>query len=229
MKKIFTLAMLFVLGLGTSFAQDEEIDNTLQFVDSKGAVVPDGSEITRTEVEDDGFGSAQISAGLSVKNTSDEKVGTKCEFNVLEVPTGSINCCFPMACMAAPNVGTYTTMGGLMNASETLDFQTEWIGFEQYGKAKGTFQILICEVVFKPSPTGTGPGTYKAGDVIANGPKITINFINSDPTGINGPTNVTVNRVAERYNAAGARIYAPVKGINILKMEDGSVKKVLVK
>lgn len=219
MKKIFTLAMLLMLGLGTSFAQDEEIDNTLQFVDSKGAVVPDGSEITRTEVEDDGFGSVQISAGLSVKNTSDETVGTKCEFNVLEVPTGSINCCFPMACMAGPNVGTYKTMGGTLEASETRDFQTEWIGFEQYGKAKATFQILICEL-----------GNFgKTGDVIANGPKITINFINSDPTGINGPTNVTVNRVAERYNAAGARIYAPVKGINILKMEDGSVKKVLVK
>ena len=219
MKKIFTLAMLLVLGLGTSFAQDEEIDNTLQFVDAQGTVVPDGSEITRTEVEDDGFGSVQISAGLSVKNTSDETVGTKCEFNVLEVPTGSINCCFPMVCMAGPKVGIYKTMGGSLDASETRDFQTEWIGFEQYGKAKATFQILICEL-----------GNFgKTGDVIANGPKITINFVNSDPTGINGPTNVTVNRVAERYNAAGARIYAPVKGINILKMEDGSVKKVLVK
>lgn len=221
MKKIFTLAMLLVLGLGTSFAQDEEIDNTLQFVDSKGVVVPDGSEITRTEVEDDGFGSVQISTGLSVKNTSDETVGTKCEFNVLEVPTGSINCCFPSACMAGPNVGTYKTMGGSLDASETREFQTEWTGVEQYqyGKAKGTFQILICEL-----------GNFgKTGDVIANGPKITINFVYSDPTGINGPTNVTVNRVAERYNAAGARIYAPVKGINILKMEDGSVKKVLVK
>ena len=219
MKKIFTLAMLLVLGLGTSFAQDEEIDNTLQFVDAQGAVVPDGSEITRTEVEDDGFGSLQIPTGLSVKNTSTEPVGTKCEFNVLELPTGSVNCCFPMACMSALKTGTFKTMGGALDASETRDFQTEWIGFEQYGKAKATFQILICEL-----------GQFgKAGDVIANGPKITINFVYSDPTGINGPTNVTVNRVAERYNAAGARIYAPVKGINILKMEDGSVKKVLVK
>lgn len=218
MKKIFTLAMLLVLGLGTSFAQDEEIDNTLKFVDAQGAVVPDGSEITRTEVEDNGM-DLQISTGLSVKNTSTEPVGTKCEFNVLELPTGSVNCCFPMACMSALKTGTFKTMGGALDASETRSFQTEWIGFEQYGKAKATFQILICEI-----------GQFgKVGDVIANGPKITINFVYSDPTGINGPTNVTVNRVAERYNAAGARIYAPVKGINILKMEDGSVKKVLVK
>ena len=219
MKKIFTLAMLLVLGLGTSFAQDEEIDNTLKFVDAQGAVVPDGSEITRTEVEDDGFGSLQIPTGLSVKNTSNEAVGTKCEFNVLELPTGSVNCCFPMACMSALKTGTFKTMGGALDASETRSFQTEWIGFEQYGKAKATFQLLICELDAK----------FRPGDVIAKGPKITINFVYSDPTGINGPTNVTVNRVAERYNAAGARIYAPVKGINILKMEDGSVKKVLVK
>lgn len=218
MKKIFTLAMLLVLGLGTSFAQDEEIDNTLQFVDAQGAVVPDGSEITRTEVEDNGM-DLQISTGLSVKNTSTEPVGTKCEFNVLELPTGSVNCCFPMACMSALKTGTFKTMGGALDASETRSFQTEWIGFEQYGKAKATFQLLICELDAK----------FRPGDVIANGPKITINFVYSDPTGINGPTNVTVNRVAERYNAAGARIYAPVKGINILKMEDGSVKKVLVK
>lgn len=219
MKKIFTLAMLLVLGLGTSFAQDEEIDNTLQFVDAQGAVVPDGSEITRTEVEDDGFGSLQIPTGLSVKNTSDEPVGTKCEFNVLEMPTGSFSCCFPAGCTSVSETGTYKTMPGLLDASETKDFQTEWKEFEQYGKAKATFQLLICEL-----------GQFgRPGDVIANGPKITINFVYSDPTGINGPTNVTVNRVAERYNAAGARIYAPVKGINILKMEDGSVKKVLVK
>ena len=218
MKKIFTLAMLLVLGLGTSFAQDEEIDNTLQFVDAQGAVVPDGSEITRTEVEDNGM-DLQISTGLSVKNTSTEPVGTKCEFNVLELPTGSVNCCFPMACMSAPKTGTFNTMGGSLDASETRDFQTEWIGFEQYGKAKATFQLLICELDAK----------FRPGDVIANGPKITVNFVYSDPTGINGRTKVTVNRVAERYNAAGARIYAPVKGINILKMEDGSVKKVLVK
>ena len=218
MKKIFTLAMLLVLGLGTSFAQDEEIDNTLKFVDAQGAVVPDGSEITRTEVEDNGM-DLQISTGLSVKNTSTEPVGTKCEFNVLELPTGSVNCCFPMACMSALKTGTFKTMGGALDASETRSFQTEWIGFEQYGKAKATFQLLICELDAK----------FRPGDVIANGPKITINFVYSDPTGINGPTNVTVNRVAERYNAAGARIYAPVKGINILKMEDGSVKTVLVK
>lgn len=219
MKKIFTLAMLLVLGLGTSFAQDEKIDNTLQFVDAQGAVVPDGSEITRTEVKDDGFGSLQIPTGLSVKNTSAERVGAMCEFNVLEMPTGKISCCFPMACMEVDKTGVYKTKGGALAPSETCNFQTEWIGFEQYGKAKATFQILICEI-----------GQFgKVGDVIAKGPKITINFVYSDPTGINGPTNVTVNRVAERYNAAGARIYAPVKGINILKMEDGSVKKVLVK
>ncbi|MDD7705030.1 MAG: hypothetical protein PUJ13_01390 [Bacteroidales bacterium] len=227
MKKIFTLAMLLVLGLGTSFAQDEEIDNTLQFVDSKGTVVPDGSEITRTEVEDMGF-ALQISTGLSVKNTSEDNVGSLCEFTILELPTGSeILCCYPMACLPNTNKpGTYKTKGGVLDPNSTVPFSTEWSGMQNYGTAKSTFQLLICEAVFHATKTG---GYYTAGDVIANGPKITVNFVYSDPTGINGPTNVTVNRVAERYNAAGARIYAPVKGINILKMEDGSVKKVLVK
>ena len=33
----------------------------------------------------------------------------------------------------------------------------------------------------------------------------------------------------ERYNAMGVRIFAPEKGINIVKKSDGSVSKVLVK
>ena len=33
----------------------------------------------------------------------------------------------------------------------------------------------------------------------------------------------------ERFNAAGQRIYAPQRGVNLIKMSDGSVKKILVK
>lgn len=220
MKKIFTLAMVLVFGLGTGYAQDEEeIDTSLQFVDAEGTVVPDGSEITRTEVETDDYGITQISTGLFVKNTTEDEVGTKCAFQVDELPEGSIECCYPMTCQSAGKTGSFTTQGGRIAAGENHNFMTEWKGFENYGSAKATFQLQICELV----------GKWGTGDVIGYGPTVTVNFTYTDPTGINGTTNVKINRVVERYNAAGARIYAPVKGVNILKMEDGSVKKVLVK
>lgn len=48
-------------------------------------------------------------------------------------------------------------------------------------------------------------------------------------TGINGIVNggEDVKEVA-RYSIDGTRIYAPVKGINIIKMSDGTTKKVMI-
>lgn len=51
----------------------------------------------------------------------------------------------------------------------------------------------------------------------------------SGETGINGVVNggEDVKEVA-RYSIDGTRIYAPVKGINIIKMSDGTTKKVMI-
>lgn len=46
--------------------------------------------------------------------------------------------------------------------------------------------------------------------------------------GVNGNANTSLKEVA-RYNAAGQRIYAPVKGLNLVKMSDGTTVKVIVK
>ncbi len=46
-------------------------------------------------------------------------------------------------------------------------------------------------------------------------------------TGVEGITENEAVEV-ERYNAMGVRIFAPEKGINIVKMSDGSVRKVIV-
>ncbi|MGI6222303.1 MAG: hypothetical protein ACOYJG_01690 [Prevotella sp.] len=225
MKKIFTLAMVLVFGLGTGYAQDEEeIDTSLQFVDAEGTVVPDGSEITRTEVETDDFGDMQISSGLFVKNTTEDLVGTSINGNLIAKPSGTFQCCFPASCIPIENVGPFETSKGAIEADSILTLNTEWILEEgKYGTTTASFQLLVREAYLNKWNIPV------VGDVIGYGPTVTVNFVYSDPTGINGTTNVKINRVVERYNAAGARIYAPVKGVNILKMEDGSVKKVLVK
>ena len=49
-------------------------------------------------------------------------------------------------------------------------------------------------------------------------------------TGIATPSVSTPEATeVARYTADGHRIYAPVKGLNIIKMSDGTVKKVIVK
>lgn len=50
-----------------------------------------------------------------------------------------------------------------------------------------------------------------------------------DPTGIKGITNDTNAIVVARYNAAGQRIDAPQKGLNIVKLSNGKTYKEMVK
>ncbi len=48
-------------------------------------------------------------------------------------------------------------------------------------------------------------------------------------TGIEDVTNGTEATVVARYTVNGVQVSAPVKGVNILKMSDGTTRKVLVK
>lgn len=50
-----------------------------------------------------------------------------------------------------------------------------------------------------------------------------------DPTGIQGVTTNGNATVVARYNAAGQQIAAPQQGLNIVKMSDGTIRKVMVK
>jgi len=54
------------------------------------------------------------------------------------------------------------------------------------------------------------------------------NISEFDATYIKSATNENVFEVA-RYNIKGKLISSPQKGVNIIKMSDGSIKKVLVK
>mgnify|MGYP002678093198 FL=1 len=51
----------------------------------------------------------------------------------------------------------------------------------------------------------------------------------TNSTGIENVNNSTEATVVARYNVNGVQIAAPVKGINIVKMSDGTTRKVLVK
>ena len=56
------------------------------------------------------------------------------------------------------------------------------------------------------------------------------NIVEGDPTSIALPDNYTSDATeTERYDINGKRIATPHRGINVVKMSDGTVKKVLVK
>ena len=54
-------------------------------------------------------------------------------------------------------------------------------------------------------------------------------FFFVEPTGVQGVTMDSDAKEVARYNLNGARLAAPQRGINVVRMSDGSTKKVLVK
>lgn len=100
-------------------------------------------------------------------------------------------------------------------------------------KQKGDKEVMFHKVV-NTQPTMTQfrayftlPDDNKAKAFNAIG----LRFLQGDqPTGIeSAQQSVTTAKVVARYNAIGERITTPVKGLNIVKLSDGTTKKIIVK
>lgn len=72
---------------------------------------------------------------------------------------------------------------------------------------------------------------HVAADFIVEADKpMTVELKEFDPTSITSPLDTNVSgKVKARYTIDGRQIAAPQRGINILRMEDGSLRKVMVK
>lgn len=72
---------------------------------------------------------------------------------------------------------------------------------------------------------------HVAADFIVEADKpMTVELKEFDPTSITSPFDTNVSgKVKSRYTIDGRQIAAPQRGINILRMEDGSIRKVMVK
>lgn len=72
---------------------------------------------------------------------------------------------------------------------------------------------------------------HVAADFIVEADKpMTVELKEFDPTSITSPLDTNVSgKVKARYTIDGRQIAAPQRGINILRMEDGSIRKVMVK
>ncbi len=222
MKRVFISAIVALLSIG-AYAQTDL--TTLQFIDKNGNVVEDGSTITVNETEITG-GTLQISSGLYVKNTTNEEQGTGVDFTITQLDNGAPQCCFPTNCIPGTNeVGkNYSTENGGIGANQSLSFQTEWIP-TSYGTCTVTFQLKIMEVKEKTIFGTTLPDydTFKA-----YGPKITVKFVYSDPTSINGVETGKANPVAY-YKPNGQRIDSLQQGLNIVVLSNGKTVKILNK
>ncbi|MCQ2256484.1 MAG: hypothetical protein MJZ41_00650 [Bacteroidaceae bacterium] len=103
-------------------------------------------------------------------------------------------------------VGTYAK-------TKVTDANTYYLKDGKFNRINGSFN------------SGAFKAYAKSGSALAKALEIFVD--DADPTAINGAsTSASIEGI---YNAAGAQNKKLEKGVNILKMSDGSVKKVLVK
>lgn len=234
MKKIFTLCFALFSAVAM-FAQ--ETKGMFEFATADGTVVPSGTVITKSDVEDhtdpeEGVDNMQIPTGLWIKpiktELNGEKLCVKLRVDVEKIDNGSIAFCLLGNCSSAIKKGTYESNGGFVDKLD--DLQTEWmIGTDEetykamYGEAKAKLTLVACRKVSQGKDQ-FGVEHFKYEDV-GDCSTVTVHFVyNEKSTGINGISNADATVVA-RYAADGTRLSAPQKGLNIVKLSNGKTVK----
>jgi len=233
MKRILLSLTAVVMGASATFAA---IDETFVFTDASGNVIADGSIINVTEPTvktetDPDFGTTTTTtyfeSKLNVKNTSSEHFAAALNYTVQTKPAGSWQTCFLGSCKALDD----STIG-IVQTKEAADFdpalepqplQDEWFVEEgKYGTCTVLFQLLAYNVVEK---TAYGYTWYSVTTLKGKGPSVTVNYIYTDPAGINANVaDKKLNSVAY-YDLSGRRVSAPKNGVYVKKMTyaDGTV------
>lgn len=227
MKKIFTLFVALFCTVAM-FAQDTK--GMFEFADKNGNVVPNGSTLTKTEVEKSGK-RLQINTGLFVKpvkpELNGEKLGVKMRVEVENLDHGTIRYCLLGSCSVASEKGTFYSTS---NFVETLDdLATEWImGTDKEGKAlKGEANVKLTLVACQKKSSGFDEFGIEQFEWEEKGDcsSVTVKFVCDGTTAINGVTNNTNATVVARYAADGTRLSAPQNGLNIVKLSNGKTVK----
>ena len=215
MKKLFTSVMMLLFATSFAFAQEEAL---VRFVDEAGNVYADGSVIDITEGKEDVFGDYQFPTGLYVENISGEDIYVGVEFNVVSLPNGSFQICFPVNCINYTKKGVGKTPEGQLTTDEKKNLNAEWIPDEKgYGTCTVDMQVNIF----------TYNAITKKYNLDEAGPKIKVNMIYKDPASVKNVEN-EVKAVA-KYNAAGQQVNGEQQGLNIVKLDNGKAVKVVNK
>lgn len=217
--------MAWVLGWSVVSAQEE----SLVFVDANGNVVPDGTTIELRDVEGGDIdpmtgetAALQIPTGLSVRKVTDGKVAAQMNIDISSMPNGSFQTCSFGSCLPEwTKAGVYTSSKNIVT-KELEPITTEWYP-EAYATWTATLQIQYMKI--EPNRFGLEQATST---VVGNGPKVTLRFVYADPAGIKDvDTNRQVVEV-EHFDISGKRTDVSRKGVHLVRMSDGTVKKTFV-
>lgn len=219
MKKFFTLCLSLMMGCLAVGAQD--IDETFQFTDAEGNVIPNGTKLVCNHVEDNYMGIPGykfIDSGVYVKNTSGTVAFVGAQGNIVSMENASLSFCWPTACQNfdAPAAFTTASEGGPSSYFKS-------IATEMFPKG----DVASCELELQLLKYDNVGG--QAGPVGTPGSKITILFTTDPTAGVDGVTVAGSSEEVARYTLDGRRLTAPQKGVNIVKYADGRTVKVVEK
>lgn len=211
MKRIFTLCFALLAGLAV-FAQG----NTVEFVDAGGNVIPAGSTVVRDNIEFSSItGIGTIHSGVYVKNMTTSSTSCAVSCSIENMPSGQFQICGFGNCVPVPlndRIAEYPISDVIdcdavpLAAGETMDTQSEWMRVR----------------------TGNY-GSFNVKYSIQGGSEITVNYVYSDPTGINDVQTSTDKTVVGYYTLGGQQLDCQQKGINIIKYSDGTTEKKLLR
>lgn len=218
MKKLFTLMAAALLMAANAQAQTDTPQ--FMFSDKDGNTFEDGATININSIEiiteSDGFQFVQMPSGLYLKET--QGAGGHClvQYRADRIDNGALQICFPVNCISIEAPGAFqSTAHTPMAANEIRDLQTEWLPEDigTYGEAIMTLNIKIVNAF------GVAQG---------NGPTIHLHYTyDANSSGINTATAAPAETA--RYTIGGQQLAAPQRGINIVRMSDGTSRKVQVK
>ncbi|MCD8282236.1 MAG: hypothetical protein LUC22_03165 [Prevotella sp.] len=220
------LLMMFAALCTALTASAYTVDDTLQFTDEAGNIIPDGTELTvKGAVEDEYEYNIEMDSGLYVLNTSSETVGVGLDLTISRIDNGQLKCCFPSVCQNQTTVlDEYDNGSSTIGAGVSKTLNTEYLP-DSYGTCTATFRLRLHDVTYNANglpSVSNAPSAY--------GPSITVTFVYDETSlGIDDVRAGAASEPAAYYTLSGERLSAPAKGVNVVKYADGTTAKIIVK
>lgn len=204
MKNLFTLFSLWMMSC-VAFSQ-----NYYVFSDKDGNVFDDGVTIVRTDTEELGPDMPMVPSGLYVKNVeAPSNYEVSVQANIERIDSGELQLCFPSSCTFYNTTGKQSETGRAKIAQGSVqNLMTEWVP-AGYGECSVIYTLKMYQSFFSK-----GERT------------ITVHFKYLDPAGITQPETNT-SAAESFFDMQGRRAEATTRGLSIIRMSDGSVKKVI--
>ncbi len=204
MKKIFTL-LTFLTCVAAAFAADNYV-----FVDKQGNTIPAGTTITCSTAEVDDFGGVIVHSGLLLKNVdAPSNYQVTVDAKITRIDNGAVQLCFPTNCFSYSSVGTHGSgQKGTISQGQSKNIQTEWLPVA-YGECIVEYTATYYQSVFKK-------GDYT----------ITVHYKYADPTAIHTAAGAARVQPVQCYDMQGRQQSAAQRGLSVVRMSDGSVRKV---